>query len=138
MAFNDKVKFEILDAFGVDLDAAPGDKFTWTILHPMLIHRVEVIYTEATPASLTTPGAVALDHTPSGGLRAEKATYTAETSKAVGSVGVLKDANGNENISLFVAKGDTIHFEHTTQQDSLTTGAVIFIVFYELIPDATV
>lgn len=138
MAFNNKVQYDIIGWAEVDLDAAVADKFTWTVNHPILIHQVGFIYTEATDAAIVTKGVVSLDVTPSGGSRTEKATYTAEVSKSIGYEGKLTDSNGSANLGILVDAGDTVIFEHKIQQTSLEAGKGVFVVYYELVPDGSV
>jgi hypothetical protein len=122
----------------VTLTASPVDVFKWTLNHPVLIKEIGFIYSEATPASITTAGVVSFMYTPNGGSPVEKATYTAEVNKGVGYEGTLKDSNNSSKLNLFVRKGDTITFRLKTSQTSGTTGKGRFVVYYEQIPDGVV
>lgn len=115
----------------VDLDASTGDSYTWLPERPMIVLGATVHYSEATDAAIATPGVVSLDHTPSGGSRTEKGTYTAEVSKAIGT-------EENMSITQFkVRDGDTVILEHKTQQTSMEAGKVKLILHCLSVPDAT-
>lgn len=138
MAFNSKTQFEIFGWAEVDLDAAISTKFTWKVNTPILVHGVGFIYTEATPSSIATPGVVSLAVIPSGGTETEKATYTAEVSKAIGFEGKLVNASGTSRLGVVVDVGDTILLKHKVQQTATVAGKGIFVVYYEIIPDGNV
>lgn len=115
----------------VDLDASTGDAYTWKPEAAYIISKAVVIYSEATDAAIATPGVVSLDHTPSGGSRAEKGSYTAEVSKAIGEEVEM-------SITPFeVGVGDSIIFEHKTQQTSTEAGKVKMRLFMYAIPDGS-
>ena len=121
----------------VDLEGAAADVFALVVPHGIRVQDVQVVFIVATPAVLTTPGVVSVDHTPVGGARTEKGTYTAIISQAIGVTGQLLDASGNP-VNFLAAQGDTIIFEHKTLQTATQAGEVKFILYGYLWPDAVV
>jgi len=134
--FNSKSQFIVIEP-EIDLDDPVGDPFTLKSRHPMVIHSVEFVYTEATDGAIATKGVVSFDVTPSGGARAEKATYTAEISKAIGFTARLLGA-GSKFDPVDIANGDTLHFELKTQQTAGEAGMGKFLLYYEMGQDTEV
>ena len=113
-------------------DGSTGDTFTWTLAHPMIIHKVEFIVSEIV-ASDSTDGVVSLDYTPSGGSRTEYATITVPDATAVG--GQLEPATLPDPLEL--SEGDIVIFEHKTQGADAGTqsGKGYWHVWFESVPD---
>lgn len=117
----------------IDLDASAADAYTWRPEKSYLITAAIIEYAEATDAAIATPGVVSIDHTPSGGSRTEKGTYTAQVSKAIGEVERMT------NLTQFQAKsGDLVILEHKTQQTSTEAGTVRVRIQGYVIPDGEV
>lgn len=121
----------------VDLEGTAADVFVWVVPHGIRVQDVQIVFIVATPGTLTTPGVVSVDHTPAGGSRTEKGTYTAIISQAIGVTGQLTDASGNP-VNFLAEAGDTITFEHKTLQTATQAGEVKFILYGYLWPDAVV
>lgn len=131
--FNSKQQVHIIEP-EIDLDDPAADTFTLKTRHPMVVHSVEFVYTEATDSAIATPGVVSVDRKIGSGSRTEYATYTAEVSKAIGDVGKLLDAN-SEFPPMDLAAGDTLYLEHKTQQTAGEAGRGKFLVYYEMAQD---
>tara|TARA_R100000458_G_C8147525_1_gene156399 strand:- start:180 stop:587 length:408 start_codon:yes stop_codon:yes gene_type:complete len=131
MAFNSKVNTLIVPVL-IDLDAGASTPFTWTLNHPMVIHRFEFVVKTAVVATSTAP-VVSLDHTDTVGsvARAEKGTISIANTTAAGA---CKEPS---SFTPFYAQDtDILHFEHKTQgAGGSTAGDGYFILYYESIPD---
>ena len=134
MAFNSKINTLFIPTLA-DLDATAYDVHTWTLNHPMVVHRVEFQLKTAVVASSTAP-VVSLDYTDTvnSTSRAEKATISIANSTAAGA---------NKDVSsftpFFAADTDILHFELKTQgAGGSTAGDGYFVLYYESIPDREV
>lgn len=128
------LRYEEFDFNGttITLDASAADAYTWKPAMPMTVLGAKVVYTEATDAAIATPGVVSIDHTPSGGSRTEKGTYTAEVSHAVG-----EEEEFDSFTQFKVKDGDSVILEHKTQQGDAEDGAVKVIIYYDSVPEGS-
>ena len=124
--FDNMITFDFADA-EVDLDASTGDAYAWQPTRGYLVVGATVVYSEATDAAIATKGVVALKYTASGGSAVEK-----EVSKDIGE-------EEDMSITQFTCRdGDTVTFNHKTQQTSMEAGKVKMRLHMYAIPDGTI
>jgi len=119
------------------LEATARDTFSWILTHPIVVTGCDFVYSEATDAAIATKAVVTLDHLPSGGSRVEKASYTSEVSKPVGSTGKLL-TTATTFTPFQVAIGDEIFFELQTAQTATEAGKGYFVLYYDMLPDGEI
>lgn len=119
-------------------EASAADHFTYTVKKPMIVRDVGFVVTD-TIDNDQTAAVVSLDHTPSGGSRAEKVTITLPDTTAVG-VELLGSDAATPITPFVVDVGDTLHFEHKTAgtDTSSADGAGYYRLYYEYIPDGSI
>lgn len=132
MAFNSKINTIFIPG-ELDCTASAADHFTWKLLHPLVIHRVEFV-TSLLFAADSASAVVTLDYTNvvDSVARAEKAAITIAEASAVGA------STAPASFTPFFAQAtDILHFESQTAcTDSGTAaGTGYFVLFYESIPD---
>lgn len=122
----------------ITLEATAGDIYTWIPDRPWMITAASVIYSEATDAAQAQAGIVSLDHDPAGAVaRSEKATYTSEVSKAIGTEAKMLDGNGKPP-QFQVDAGDSVIFELKTEMTATEAGKVRLILYGYQIPDGEI
>lgn len=134
MAFNSNINTIFIPG-ELNCTASAADHFTWKLLHPLVVHRVEFVTTLLFAAD-SASAVVSLDHTDIVGsvARAEKATVTVAEASAVGA------STAPASFTPFFAQAtDVLHFESKTAcTDSGTAaGKGYFVLFYESIPDSS-
>ena len=123
----------------VVVEAATGDKFTYTFSHAAIVKDFQLLVVNEAVDTDTTAAKVAVDFDPSDSARVQKIEFTIADAAAVGTVYVAHTVDST--FRPFNAKpGDQIIVEQTVQgaDPGTATGEYVVFMFLQFYPDGWV
>lgn len=118
------------------VEAATGDKFTYTFAHPAIVKDFQLLVVNEVVDTDTTAAKVAVDLDPSDSARVQKVEFTIADASAIGTSYVAHTVEAAWR-PFNVKPGDQIIVEQTVQgvDPGTATGEYVVFMFLQFYPD---